>query len=343
MNQNLKSSNLSYKRNLTKDFYLGPMTKNVIDSIIKFNNNNDNFFGVIPSRRQIETILINKGYVNSWTTEAFCSYVQKNSLSSCVILRDHAGPGQGQSIDDGIVSISADISSGIDFLHIDPWKKAKNINHGIELTVEIIKNCESISKNTFYEIGTEEAIFPYSPDELQSIIKSIKASLDEDTFDKIVFGVVQSGTSVTSIENIGVFDAQKSREMSDICHYYGLKAKEHNSDYLTSEEIIQRKSAGVDSLNIAPELGVIETRALIDMMNKPTRDRFFKLCYDSGKWKKWVSKNKPVLDLEKISLICGHYIFSSKEFLDIKRSLDKDVDQILQNEINKKLVELLNI
>jgi len=46
-------------------YFIGPMSKNIVDSIIEFCNNTNNTIGLIPSRRQVENT---SGYVNNWTT-----------------------------------------------------------------------------------------------------------------------------------------------------------------------------------------------------------------------------------------------------------------------------------
>ena len=45
-------------------YWIGPMSKNVVDSVIEF----DGCFGFIPSRRQVD---YQGGYVNDWTTGEF--------------------------------------------------------------------------------------------------------------------------------------------------------------------------------------------------------------------------------------------------------------------------------
>ena len=47
-------------------FYIGPMSLNVVDSILEYTQETGNQIGLIPSRRQVEW---NGGYVNNWTTE----------------------------------------------------------------------------------------------------------------------------------------------------------------------------------------------------------------------------------------------------------------------------------
>jgi len=52
-------------------YFIGPMSKNVVDSIIEF----DGDFGFIPSRRQVD---YNGGYVNNWSTGEFAKYVDED-------------------------------------------------------------------------------------------------------------------------------------------------------------------------------------------------------------------------------------------------------------------------
>ena len=57
-------------------FCIGPMSKNVVDSIIDYVNNKNIKMILIPSRRQVEH---DGGYVNNWTTKEFCSYVRNKT------------------------------------------------------------------------------------------------------------------------------------------------------------------------------------------------------------------------------------------------------------------------
>ena len=72
-------------------YFIGPMSKNVVDAVIEFNGD----FGFIPSRRQVD---YNGGYVNDWTTGEFSKYVN----GRVPIQRDHGGIGQGYVHDDGM-------------------------------------------------------------------------------------------------------------------------------------------------------------------------------------------------------------------------------------------------
>ena len=75
-------------------YYIGPMSKNVVDSVIK--HSHKHLIGFIPSRRQID---FSGGYVNHWNTATFIKYV-RSKKSKAIICRDHGGELQGAEKDD---------------------------------------------------------------------------------------------------------------------------------------------------------------------------------------------------------------------------------------------------
>lgn len=318
------------KEEFHKKVFIGPMTLNVVNAVKRFNDKN-NFFGLVPSRRQIECASMGGGYVNNWSTEDF-----KNYTKNTVILRDHAGPGQGSLPDDGKYSLETDIKSGINFIHIDPWKRCKSISEAIDSTINLINFCININSNCYFEVGTESSIYPYSKNELETFLSGLEKNL-KSNFDKLVYGVVQSGTQVLALGNIGNFDFEKSKDMCDTVHKFGLLAKEHNSDYLSSEDIKNRIDAGVDSFNIAPEFGVLETKTILNLLShdKNLLEEFKSLAYKSKKWEKWVNHEPTVLEA---TTICGHYVLSTKEYSEIKNSLnDPKFDETISLAIDRKL------
>ena len=99
-------------------FYIGPMSKNVVDAILDFTEETGHKIGFIPSRRQVD---YEGGYVNNWTTKTFSEYVN----GRIPIERDHGGPEQGYKKDGGVKSFIED-SKYLDVIHIDPWKAFPN-------------------------------------------------------------------------------------------------------------------------------------------------------------------------------------------------------------------------
>lgn len=307
---------------LSVRFFVGPMSKNIVDAIIEVNNSSDIKVGFISSRRQVE---YNGGYVNNWTTKSFCEYV-KSQNNSIVLERDHGGPGQGYRPDDGSESFKVD-AEYFDIIHIDPWKKYQNYENGLRETISGINLCYSINPVCYYEIGTEESIRYFSIEEFRKMVVDIKKLLSEETFSRIKFAVVQSGVGLNlgEQENTGIFNPERLKEMVEICKKYNLFSKEHNGDYLSLTEIKDRFKLGLDAINIAPEFGQFETDVYLDIikdLKESFFEEFYRICYESRRWEKWVRPGfDPKHEKEKIIKIGGHYVFSNMDFIHLKSKI----------------------
>jgi len=308
-------------------YFVGPMTKNVVDSILEFSEETNNVIGFIPSRRQVEW---DGGYVNNWTTKQFAEYVNDR----LPIKRDHSGPGQGYTDDDGFESLKEDCKY-LDYIHIDPWKKYPKYDDGLDWTVKMIEFCYELNPNIQYEIGTEQAIREFDADELDDFVNDVNKRLPFQIFKKITHLVIQSGTSLKGNVNTGEYDSERLTEMVDVASKWGLISKEHNGDYIPVELIKEKMSLGLDSINIAPEFGLIETISYIE--SNIDIDKFWKICYDSKRWVKWVDDSfDPINQKEDLIKICGHYVLSHPDFISIK----PDIDDVIKQNVKKKLYEL---
>ena len=322
-------------------FFIGPMSKNIVDTIISFSNMTDIDIVFIPSRRQVDK---SGGYVNNWTTKQFYNYINEKSKKKIKIERDHGGPGQGYLDDDGFDSITEDIKY-LDIIHIDPWKKYKSYNAGLEWTIKCINYIYSINPNIEYEIGTEEGIRPTTCDELDMLVKDIQAALPNNTFNQIKYLVIQCGTKLLEKENIGTFDSEKLTNMLNIAKKYNLIAKEHNGDWIDMDTVINKESLGLECINIAPEFGEIETCVILETIKNNQQDinLFYTVCLESGRWKKWVSESFiPENNKEKLIKICGHYVFNDPRIHEMKRKYN-DIDTLINKAILNRLYELHRI
>jgi hypothetical protein len=309
-------------------FYIGPMTKNVVDAVIQINEeHNKRVIGLIPSRRQIE---YDGGYVNNWTTKEFSNYVKENSCNT-IIKRDHGGEGQGKIEDNGLESFKNDIENNFDIIHVDPWKKSSSILEASEKTISNINYCLTLNKNAKFEIGTEQAIYEYSEDDLQMFLSIVKKELGNN-FNTILYAVIQGGTKIKDNKNFGLYDREKLIKMSNIVKNYALLSKEHNGDYLTRTTIEDRFNHGLDAINIAPEFGVFETKYLLGNLSEIEFNKFYEICYNSKKWEKWISSDFNFDNKTKLIEICGHYNFMSDVILDFKNK-NKDFDVKCKEEI----------
>lgn len=319
-------------------YFFGVTSKNQIDSVVEFSLAHKEYaITFIPSRRQVD---YNGGYVNNWTTKDFSFYV-KNLNPFIQIERDHGGPFQGATDDDGYESLAADCNY-FDLIHIDPWKKYPNLEEGIQWTINMINYCYKLNNNICYEIGTEEAIRYFSIGELETLIVTLKKTLEPCIYAKIKYCVVQCGNSLCNGKNSSNYDEIRLTEMLALVKKYNFIAKEHNGDWVDIEVIKKKESVGLKCINIAPEFGMLESSVILEKIkeNKNHYDKMYQLCIDSGKWKKWVNNDFDVTILKnELIALTGHYIFSHPEFIEIKKHYT-GIDTDIKENITNKLLEL---
>jgi hypothetical protein len=313
-------------------FYFGPISKNIIDTVLKYsleNPHEEMFF--IPSRRQVD---ISGGY-SGFTTKSLTEYV-KAINPRVMIERDHSGPDQGRIQDDGFASLKEDCKY-MDIIHIDPWKAYKSYQEGLEWTLRMIEYCSTENSKLFFEIGTEEAIRPFSVTELDDFLKDVKSRLPSEIVSRIKYVVIQCGTQLEATKNVGQFSPEKLQAMLEIVHKHGFEAKEHNGDWVAPSIFKQKMKYGLTHFNIAPELGEIETRVLLSVFSKEDFETFYTLCYESKTWVKWVSPSfDPIQQKKLLVCICGHYLFSDPRFLAIKQKYPS-IDSLIQKTLFNKL------
>jgi len=313
-------------------YYIGPMSKNVVDCVIDHKYP----IGFIPSRRQVDFC---GGYVNGWNTQSFSEYVRGKN-SSVLLCRDHGGEHQGKEIDDGMSSFVEDCNY-FDLIHVDPFRVSKTIKDAAEKTKLIIDVLWKENPKVMYEVGTEEAIFKYEPEEFVWFLTYLKEELTEQQFHQIKYAVVQSGTrlDLSTRTNIGNFNNKRLDRFIKVVKSFDLMSKEHNGDYLTdSFDVEVRFQSGLDAINIAPEYGQVESEYYLEecVKDKKLFEQLYEICYNSGKWKKWISDENKV-SKNQIIMTCCHYVLSEKKFLDKIKSHFPDSDRLIQRRIKSKL------
>ena len=193
-----------------------------------------------------------------------------------------------------------------------------------------------MNQSVMFEVGTEEAIRKFTADELDTLLRTLS---EFEFFDNIEYAVVQSGTGLDlgKQTNTGTFNPNRLEEMVNVCKKYGKKSKEHNGDYLSNIEYKSRFDLGLDSINIAPEFGQLETLCYLDEMGDDIED-YYQICYESKRWEKWVDKDFiPEDNKKELIKICGHYVFSDDEFKLIKPGIDSKIKKVITDKL-KSLV-----
>lgn len=312
---------------INSNLALGPMSPEIVESIFKYSHYNRKELMIIASKNQIDH---NGGYVNNWTTEEFMDFIRKMKEtypnSNIKICRDHCGPGFNgiHDLEDSYKSIEADIKNGFDLIHIDFCNFKGNKEQQFEESKKAIEHCYRLNPRIMIEIGTDENIgtnFGFM--NLQEVEREINFFTG---FCKPEFYVVQTGSLIKEINQVGNFNKDFVQKISQILKSKGIKLKEHNADYLSKEEIKMREGI-VDAMNIAPQLGVIQTMLTLKkcLMYGIDFTDFLNEVYEKGKWKKWMHNNT-----EENKFLCcviaGHYHFASENYKKITEKLNEKED-----------------
>ena len=362
---------------------VGPMSTNCVEVAIDLSNRYSIPIFLIASRRQIDSSDFNGGYVNNWSTKDFSEYVKKLDKNRNIILaRDHGGPWQNpleiskkmnlhEAMKSAKSSYLEDIKSGFQVIHIDPSidiHKKPTVDQILNRLFELYEFCwikaKELKKDIIFEIGTEgQSGGTNTEEELEYVLSSINKFCNNKKIPKPFFAVFQCGTRVMETRNIGSFDSPlrikdeipaeiQLPKILEVCQKNDIFLKEHNADYLSDEALSWHPRLGIHAANIAPEFGVSETIAFINILEENNlsklSEEFLKISYNSKKWVKWILPNSKTNDREK-AIISGHYVFSNPKVIEIKNKAsfllkEKGIilDLYLKKEIEKSMMRFIN-
>jgi hypothetical protein len=357
---------------------VGPMSLNCVDAAIELANEYDTPLFLIASRRQIDSEEFGGGYVNNWTTQEFARYVIDNDQRSKILLaRDHGGPWQSakevsenlslrRAMDSAKLSYLRDLEAGFQVLHIDPSvdiHNSPNVDEILDRVFDLYDYCwthaQRLGREVIFEVGTEEQSgTTNTQEELDYTLNELLKFCKKNNIPQPSFVVIQTGTRVMERRNIGSFDTPlrvvnqlpaeiQVPKMIEICNSYGVMMKEHNTDYLSDEALQWHPRLGIHAANVAPEFGVTETLALLNILEENNlqtlADEFLSLSYDSKRWEKWMLYETEASDRDR-SIISGHYVFSKPECDELKAKARKDlakkqidIDLYLKSAVKKSI------
>lgn len=343
---------------------IGPMSETMIKASLELANEKDFPLMFIASRNQVDSDDFGSGYVNGWNQERFVRDINNiaeevNFTGIYYFCRDHGGPWQRDEernahLDEdkamklGKKSYYEDIKNGFNLLMIDPTKDPFQIGKVIPLelvlkrTVELIDYCEKVRKDLgigeiSYEVGTEETNGGLTTTETyEKFINLLISELDKRGLPHPIFIVGQTGTLTRKAEQVGHFDFDNAKELSDMAYNYGVGVKEHNGDYMPYEDLVKHLPARVTSTNVAPEFGNVETQAIKkladleryankkNLINNPSEIEkiITEEAVKSRRWEKWLDEKYKKLETEEILqnqklsneifLLGGHYTYNNE-------------------------------
>jgi tagatose-1,6-bisphosphate aldolase non-catalytic subunit AgaZ/GatZ len=361
---------------------VGPMSKLCVDVTIELANQYNIPIMLIASRRQIDAEKFGGGYVNNWSTEEFAHYVIDNDYRGQTILaRDHGGPWQSdfekenqlsyrKAMESAKQSYEVDIISGFEILHIDASVDIfdpPDIDDVLYRVYELLDYCYEVARrenrNVLFEIGTEEQSgLTNTIENYEYILSEVTKYCSKSKIPFPTFFVVQTGTKVMETRNVGTFDSPfriayeipaeiQIPKIIELCSRYHIFMKEHNTDYLSNSALSWHPKFGIHAANVAPEFGVTETRAFLELLESNNlgklAENFLEIAYSSNKWRKWMTENSKATDRDK-AIIAGHYVFSTTEFALLKEqaqkefvSKDIEVDVFLKEKIKNSIMRYL--
>lgn len=299
---------------------VGPMSLETIDIITNWSKQNAVPLMIIASRNQVDSTT---GYVCQ--TTKLVERIQKNKTPKLLVCRDHCGPyftdlDKGLSIVEAINrckdTIDADINNNFDLIHIDVSRISKN---QLEYAKELIEYAIDKNPNIKLEFGSEDN----TGIDINSSIGRVSKQLEflQAYKNNVVYFVTQTG-SLTKGTQVGAFDVNENKKNIKLVHDAGFLFKEHNADYFDDKDIQKRINAGVDSLNIAPQIGTVHTTVLKQFASSAQWNEFSNYVYSKNYWQRWTKFG--VADQETATILSGHYCFNSEIYKNIILNIDYD-------------------
>ena len=316
---------------------------------------------LIASRRQVDGAELGGGYVEGWSTDAFADYVRARDPSGRVALcRDHGGPWQHPSelgtddasaVASALASYARDLRAGFELLHIDTTATLEGdvendaaVERLLRVYAQVAELAEHDGRHVGFEVslGAEGAeVTPAAP--FAARLRGLIGELGTRGLPIPRFVVTATGTKVRGRANVGAIADRERRSaarpqlkaLARACRAAGTALKAHNCDYLGTEGWNTLRGSGVAAANVAPEYGIAETRALVELLRSrglaSAANDFLTMAYDSGAWRKWV-RGAPALPAMELGLLAGHYLFSTPEGGSIRAlaadELDGGVDEL---------------
>jgi hypothetical protein len=227
---------------------------------------------IIASRRQVD---IDGGYTGL-TQGELVDIVRYHSFSTKIV-RDHGGPNQSGKGDDGFASFDADIEAGFDILHVDVTAATYDSWASTLRAQMAILQCYH-DANVMFDIGGEHISQDHNDDLLATAFVVV------DT-DRIAAAVVSIGTLVRNDRQCGTpISVNLLRRYARFAYDNDIALKAHNMDWVGNRN---RFDDVLDYYNLAPELALVETEALLDVLDFDITRELLDRAYAAGHWKRW--------------------------------------------------------
>lgn len=324
---------------------LGPMSKDIVNLCLEYSKVYDYPIMLIASRNQVD---YDSGY--AFTTKEFVNFVKNNinyDSKRVLICRDHCGPyfsddDKSLTLDAAVErclqTIKTDIDSGFDLIHVDVGRVPDN-EFREQIASKLFDYALSLNPDIMFEFGSEDN----TSTGIDESIANLDTQLEfvQKYKNNLKFFVTQTG-SLTKHTQVGIFDPNLNKEISEKIHSYGLSFKEHNGDYLSESDLSYRAKANVDAVNIAPQLGSIQSTVLYQLKDHCSAEfhDFFMEVVNNDYWKRWVLYESGSDNFTKFR-VSAHYCYNYSEGKKLMAILNETEE--FKNNLRTEIFSLLDI
>lgn len=315
---------------------VGPMSKDILSILYDYSERRGTQLMIIPSMNQVNST---GGYVEHWNTHQFMVEItrldRKYPKANIKLCRDHLGPGFHSSGAGLQVATEflIDLQLGFDLIHID----ACHVPMDNQLPFTLLYANKCVDYGAAFEVGTDvnNGAPTFDRDKITRFLDEVC------TVGVPEFFVHQTGSLIMEDKQVGAFNLELVHQVKETLKPYGVKLKEHNADYLTLGEVQLRRGL-VDAMNIAPQLGVMQTEVFLELFNNhPETKDFITKCVSSRCWEKWALKPKEEYTSKELAKICGHYNFTTPEYSNLLG--DKDTHTLMMGVLRARIFSLLDM
>ena len=310
---------------------LGCMSRDVVDACIQWSAQYSYPIMLIASRNQCD---FSSGY--AFTTADLVHYVRSHphyDHNRVAICRDHCGPyfsdlDTGLSLQEALMScqrtIREDIAHGFDLMHIDVGRVPRE--HRRRCAAHLFDHARSLDPQLQFEYGSEDNAAEEEWETLDAQLDAVR-----DYREHVRYITVRTG-SLTKQTQVGDFNAAHVAQCAQQLHSLGYALKEHNADYLTRSQVQLRAHAGVDVLNIAPQLASVQSDLVHTLCEgTPEFANFAAHVVGTKYWQRWCTPDV-VCDRTKYTT-SAHYCYGTQQWRDVARILPHDYADRLRERI----------
>lgn len=315
--------------------FVGGTTVSVIDSIYRISQQQCMPLALMFTENQCG---LDGGYIGAHEDVMDRIKVRKAMYpdSNVIIARDHFSPKSLSSnhLAEYLQFVELYAQSGYNYIHLDFDIPDCPINERVSALEYCVRKIRSLP----YLLTLEVSLTPDDDINFISEISSVVSEIISINPDVVV---LPTGSKVYNGKQVGEFNLGKVFSLARLLQADGISVKEHNADFLTKKEISVR-SGVMNSMNIAPEIGVLKNSCIQFLscsmgLDISDVELLASECSDANKWMPMPSESP-----SEAFKLCGHYICESSQYLKLVSQLGVDLDQMAGFVFDRAIRRYLN-